>query len=67
MCLMLCKAGDKRLEAAVYIGEDSLCYYFLVLVCWELFFKMCLCTTHPKVLPLFSAFHFNLWFSSHVM
>lgn len=39
MCLMLCKAGNKRLEAEVYIGADTLCYYFSVLVCWEFFSK----------------------------
>lgn len=37
MCLMLCKAGNKRHDAEVYIGADTLCYYFPVLVCWEFF------------------------------
>lgn len=62
MCLMLHRAGNKRLEAEVYTGADIHCYYFP-----RIFFEMYICTTHQKLLILSFTLHFNLWSSGHVI
>ena len=61
MCLMLHNVENTGVEAEVCIGADIQCYYFP-----KIFFYMCICTTHQKVLLLSFAVRFSLWFSSHL-